>query len=156
MCRRLTGIPAGFATRRVRRLKLGGHSGRAGVPNRVVSIGVLRHQAEHPRLGAADPDWRAVRPWAARTKLALPGLIVLPGEVDGAFAKERNDDLQGFGEAAGQMIEWIAVSVVLRLVPPRSETEDEPSPTYVVDGIGDPRELGRIAVSRCTRRTDQD
>ena len=60
-------------------------------------------------------------------------------------AQQRLDDRHRLLEAADPVIEGIAERVVLRLVPPCAETEDDPTPADVVDRLGHLGDETRIA-----------
>src|SRR4051812_1034038 len=106
---------------------------RPGVPD--VAIG--GEQAQHPRRGRPDQDRRSLGSGATRAQLTVSGLVVGAGEIDLPVAQQAVDDGDGLGEAADPVIEGVAEGGVPRLIPPRTEAENEPPPTDLVGGVGD-------------------
>ena len=77
---------------------------------------------------------------APRLEDAVPHLVVLPLEVDPALAKEGHDDRERLLEAPHAVIVGDAEGVVLRLVPARSEPEDEAPARHLVERVRHLRE----------------
>ena len=62
-----------------------------------------------------------------------------------AVAQEARDDRERLLEAIDAVVEGKAEGAVLRLVPARAETEDQPAAADLVDGVGHLGQQGRVA-----------
>ena len=103
------------------------------VPGAVPLVGVLRHEAEHPRLLAGDQDRRAA--WADRAwqQLDVLGAVVSALEAHSLAAEERREDLEPLLEAADAVVERVAEGVELGLVPSAAEAEDQATIAHLVE-----------------------
>ena len=114
----------------------------------VPRIGVSHRGTEHPRPLRADHQRRAVRSRPARKKLAIPGLVPPPIEVDGALAEKRPDDREGLLEAIDPVVERVPVGTELGFVPAGAEAEDEATAAQLIDRRGLLREKGGVVEVR--------
>ena len=80
--------------------------------------------------------------------LGFPGGVELALERDLLPAQQRANDLQRLLEAADAPVPWIAERHMLGLEVSGAEPQDEAPSAQLVDGVGHPREQGRITVSR--------
>src|SRR5207249_3429275 len=117
----------------------------AGVAGGIVSVGIARGEADDTRLVCADPDRWALWARTARVQTAVLGLVVLPLEIDVALAEQRDDDLERFLEAAGAVVERVAVCIELRLVVACAKAKDQASAADFVERVGHFGEQGRVA-----------
>ena len=97
------------------------------MPDRVPGIGVAGDDAQHAAASRADQDGRPGGR-GPRGRLTASRAWKNSLEVDVFATQQRLDDRHRLLEAADPVIEGIAERVVLRLVPPSAETEDDPTP----------------------------
>src|SRR5579863_2439042 len=111
------------------------HRCRIDVPDGIPGIRVARDDLQHTRATRTDQDGRPGWRWPALAQYAVARLVILSLEIDVSLAQERHDDLQCFLETPGQVIERIAKSLVLRLMPARAEAQDEASTADLIERI---------------------
>src|SRR6185503_17720168 len=110
-----------------------------------------------PRPTRPDEQRWPAGPRPTREQLGIPGDVIAAIEVDRAVTQERADDRERLLEAGDEMVERESQGEVLRLVPPRPETEDETSAADLVDGRGHPRQDDRrMEADRRDERPDLD
>src|SRR4029453_5772298 len=93
-------------------------------PPDVPAVGVACRQLQDAFAGPAKQHRWPTRAWSSRPKLALFGLVVLPGEVDLSLTEEGADDGQGLLEPADQVIGRVAEGTELEVVVAGAKAED--------------------------------
>src|ERR1700730_8820840 len=102
---------------------------------RIPAVDVRHRELQHPLTNGPDHQR-----WSARTRarqqFAVSSRIELSLKVDAAIAQERANDGEGFGKSRHASIEGKAERAIFRLIPSRTEPEDETSAADLIDGRG--------------------